>query len=50
MISKTPARIMGIDDRKGTLTIGKDADVLVFDQEINIQHTIVGGKIIYSRI
>jgi N-acetylglucosamine-6-phosphate deacetylase len=50
MISKTPARIMGIDDRKGTLTIGKDADVLIFDQEINIQHTIVGGKIIYSRI
>lgn len=50
MISKTPARIMGIDDRKGTLTIGKDADVLVFDQEVNIQHTIVNGNIIYSKI
>lgn len=50
MISKTPARIMGIDDRKGTLTLGKDADVLVFDQDINIQHTIVGGNVIYSRI
>ncbi|MFA4868710.1 MAG: N-acetylglucosamine-6-phosphate deacetylase [Pedobacter sp.] len=50
MISKTPARIMGIDDKKGTLTIGKDADVLIFDQEINIQHTIVDGKVVYSKI
>lgn len=48
MITKTPARIMGIADAKGSLTPGKDADVVIFDQQINIQHTIVSGKVIYS--
>lgn len=49
MASKTPARIMGLEHRKGVLVIGKDADVVVFDQDINIQHTIVNGKLVYSR-
>ncbi|MBB5438379.1 N-acetylglucosamine-6-phosphate deacetylase [Pedobacter sp. AK017] len=49
MITKTPARIMGIEDIKGSLTPGKDADVVIFDQQINIQYTIVGGRVIYSR-
>lgn len=50
MISKTPARIMGLENRKGALIVGKDADVVVFDQEINIQHTIVNGSIVYSKL
>ena len=29
MVSETPARIMGVDDRKGTLQKDKDADLLV---------------------
>lgn len=49
MISQTPARIMGLEDRKGSLMPGKEADVVLFDKEINIQHTIVGGRVIYSR-
>lgn len=47
MASTTPARIMGVLDRKGTLQAGKDADIVIFDQNINIQHTIVGGNSIY---
>lgn len=49
MITKTPARIMGIEGAKGSLTEGKDADVVIFDQQINIQHTIVDGRVIYSK-
>ncbi|SDK14709.1 N-acetylglucosamine-6-phosphate deacetylase [Pedobacter sp. ok626] len=49
MISTTPARIMGLENRKGALIVGKDADVVVFDRDINIQHTIVNGRVVYSK-
>ena len=48
MISAVPARIMKIDHQKGSLTIGKDADILIFDQDINIQMTMVNGRIVYN--
>lgn len=48
MISLTPARIMGIDDQKGSISVGKDADLLLFDQDIQIHKTIVKGRVIYS--
>lgn len=44
MMTLTPARIMKIDKHKGSLTVGKDADIVIFDDEINIKTTIVGGK------
>ncbi|MCM4169070.1 N-acetylglucosamine-6-phosphate deacetylase [Arenibacter antarcticus] len=49
MMTTTPARIMGIDHKKGSLSVGKDADIVIFDQNIEIQETIVGGKRVYSR-
>ena len=48
MISSTPARIMGVDNLKGSLMAGKDADIVIFDKNINVSTTIVGGRIIYS--
>jgi N-acetylglucosamine-6-phosphate deacetylase len=48
MMTSTPAAIMGVADRKGTLTPGKDADIVLFDEQINIQLTMVGGSIIYT--
>lgn len=47
MITENPARVMGIYDRKGSLEPGKDADIVVFDEDINVKRTIIGGKIIY---
>jgi len=49
MITTTPARIMGVDKTKGSLAKGKDADVVIFDNDIRIKTTIVGGKIIYQK-
>jgi len=49
MITSTPARIMGVSDKKGSLVAGKDADIVIFDQDITIEKTIVQGRIIYSR-
>jgi N-acetylglucosamine-6-phosphate deacetylase len=49
MISATPARIMGLLDKKGTLTEGKDADIIIFDKNINVSMTMINGKIIYQK-
>ncbi len=49
MITNTPATILGIAGRKGSLIPGKDADIVIFDDDIQVQTTIAGGKIIYSR-
>jgi N-acetylglucosamine-6-phosphate deacetylase len=49
MASTTPARIMGLDNRKGSLAKGKDADIVIFDENINVSRTMVGGKVIYSK-
>jgi N-acetylglucosamine-6-phosphate deacetylase len=48
MMSLTPATIMKIADKKGSLTVGKDADIVIFDSNINIEMTIVKGNIIYQ--
>lgn len=45
MMTLTPARIMGIADRKGSLLPGKDADVVLFDEEIRLSCVIAGGKL-----
>ena len=36
MASETPARIMGIFDRKGSLEVGKDADMVMLDKDLNV--------------
>ena len=37
MTSETPARIMGIYDRKGSLATGKDADIVMMDHNLEIK-------------
>ena len=37
MASETPAKLIGVDDRKGTLERGKDADILIFDRNLNLR-------------
>jgi len=49
MMTSTPARILNVHDSKGTLVEGKDADIVIFDGDINIQKTIIKGRIIYSK-
>nr|WP_294873206.1 N-acetylglucosamine-6-phosphate deacetylase [uncultured Pedobacter sp.] len=49
MASLSPANIIGIGDRKGSLVAGKDADIVIFDDNVNIMQTIVSGKSIYIK-
>ncbi len=48
MITSTPARIMKIENRKGSLVKGKDADIIIFDDDINIKMTMINGKVVYA--
>lgn len=46
MASETPARIMGIYDRKGSIQRGKDADILIFDDNVNLVSVYAMGKLV----
>lgn len=49
MMTLTPARIVGMADKKGAIDRGKDADIVIFDDQITVQATIIGGEVVYSR-
>jgi N-acetylglucosamine-6-phosphate deacetylase len=49
MITSTPARIIGVSDTTGSLTAGKDADIVIFDEDIQIRKTIIQGRVVYER-
>ena len=46
MSSETPARIMGILDRKGTLEAGKDADITIYNDGLDLQFVMQMGRIV----
>ena len=46
MASETPARIMGVSDRKGTLQRGKDADIVLLDRDLNVRAVWAMGKLV----
>ncbi len=50
MMTLTPARIMKKEKQKGSIAVGKDADIVIFDEDINIQSVIVGGEILYDTL
>ncbi len=47
MMSITPATIMKVQDKKGSLEPRKDADIVIFDDNINVTMTMVNGKIVH---
>ena len=53
-ITIQPARMLAIDDRVGSLEVGKDADIILCDGNIlnyktMVQWAIVNGKIVYDK-
>lgn len=46
--SLNPARSVGEDESIGSLTVGKRADIVICDSNINIQKTIIGGSLEYD--
>jgi len=44
MMTLNPARVMGIDGSKGSLAPGKDADLVHFDENTDVQHIWLMGR------
>ncbi len=49
MASLNGLKVLGLNDRKGILAAGKDADVVVFNDKYEVEMTILKGNIVYSR-
>lgn len=49
MASLNGAKVLNIEDRKGILAAGKDADLVVMDSDFNVEMTILRGKIAYKK-
>ena len=47
VLTENPARLMGWQDRKGTIEPGKDADLTVLDSNLQVAATYVGGQCVY---
>lgn len=46
--SLNPATAIGVNDKKGSIEVGKDADLVIFDENIRICKTIIGGTVRYE--
>ena len=43
LLTVNPARVMGLTD-KGDISSGKDADIVIFDDDVRVKAVFVGGK------
>ena len=46
--SLNPAKRIGVDERKGSLETGKDADIAIVNENFDVLRTIVGGRSVYT--
>ena len=44
MASLNPARVIGAADRKGSLRVGRDADVVVFEADMRPWRVMLAGR------
>jgi N-acetylglucosamine-6-phosphate deacetylase len=49
MASANPAKVLGIFEKKGSIALGKEADLVVLDDHLQVVMTVVGGRIVYQR-
>ncbi len=46
--SLNPATAIGIEKHKGSIEVGKDADIIITDQKFQVKKTIIGGETRYE--
>ena len=49
MACMNPAKVAGVFDTKGSLEIGKDADMILLDENLNCRYTMVAGESVYFK-
>jgi len=48
-VTQNAARVLDISQTTGSLDVGKDADLVLLDDDLSVNATIVGGQIVYDR-
>jgi len=48
MATLSPARVLGCDKSKGSLAPGRDADLVLFDADVNVSVTMIGGEVVWQ--
>ncbi len=48
LVTLNPARLIGMEERKGSIAPGKDADLVVLDDQLNVKQTYVSGVCVYA--
>ncbi|MCY3977152.1 MAG: N-acetylglucosamine-6-phosphate deacetylase [Chloroflexi bacterium] len=48
MLTRAPARSIGMYPQKGSLAVGADADVILWDEALGVQATLIGGELVYQ--
>ena len=48
LLTANPARLVGLSYRKGSIAPGKDADLVVLDEKLNVKETYVAGHCVYA--
>jgi N-acetylglucosamine-6-phosphate deacetylase len=50
MASLNPVRAIGMSDKMGSVEAGKEANLIVIDNDVNVYLTMVNGQIVYNQI
>ena len=50
MITLTPAKIMGVEHKMGSIAVSKDANLVVFDKNINIKKVFIRGELVVNNL
>ena len=48
-VTENPAKVLGLEDKKGTIASGKDADLVLLDHDRSVYTTIAAGKIVFQK-
>jgi N-acetylglucosamine-6-phosphate deacetylase len=48
MVAENPAKALGLFGSKGSIAVGKDADIVVLDEQLNVVLTVCGGKVVFQ--
>lgn len=49
MAATNPANLLGLGERKGSIDLGKDADLTLLTPSYQVQGTIIGGRVVYRQ-
>ena len=48
-VTENPAKLLMLQDKKGTIAPGKDADLVLLDHDRSVHTTIVAGNIVFQK-